>query len=109
MDQRERKIGQIESKIDQRKSKIDQREQGRSDRKQDGPRAAENARERTQKLHVDPFSLEQTPLELFAQRYNLPLRCGSDGALRVFPDDRREMPPISCLQTSQNFMSIVTR
>ena len=73
------------------------REQDRSDRKQDRPRAAENARERTQKLHVDPFSLELTPMKLFAKRYNLPLRCGSDGALRVFPDDPREMPPISCL------------
>ena len=25
------------------------------------------------------------------------MKCGSDGALRVFPDDPRDMPPISCL------------
>ena len=62
-----------------------------------GDRAAKHARERTEKAHVDPFLLEQTPLALFARRYKLPMRCGADCALRVFPDEPKEMPPISCL------------
>ena len=60
-------------------------------------RAAKHARERTEKAHVDPFLLEQTPLALFARRYKLPMRCGADCELRVFPDEPKEMPPISCL------------
>ena len=70
------------------------REQNRTNNQE---RAAKKAQERTKQLHVDPFALEHTPLKIFAKRYNLPLRRGSDSALRVFPDDPKEMPPISCL------------
>ena len=60
-------------------------------------RAKNIARERTQTCHVDPFMLDQTPLALFAKRYNLPVRRGLDNRLRVFSDSPDTMPPISCL------------
>ena len=41
--------------------------------------------------------LDQTPLALFAKRYNLPVRRGLDNRLRVFSDSPDTMPPISCL------------
>ena len=88
---------QDRSKREQDRSNQDQDRSNREQDRSNQERAAKNARERTEKLHVDPFSLEQTPLKIFAKRYNLPVRCGFDDALRVFPDDPREMPPISCL------------
>ena len=81
------------------------REQDRSTREQDrstreqvhSRRGLTLARERTQKDHVDPFMLDQTPLALFAKRYNLPVRSGLDNHLRTFADAPENMPPISCL------------
>ena len=72
------------------------RKQDRTDQAQ-AVRAMTVARERTQKCHVDPFMLDQTPLALFAKRYNLPVRRGLDNRLRVFSDSPDTMPPISCL------------
>ena len=46
---------------------------------------------------MDPFMLDQTPLALFAKRYNLPVRSGLDNQLRTFADAPENMPPISCL------------
>ena len=46
---------------------------------------------------MDPFMLDQTPLALFAKRYNLPVRSGLDNHLRTFADAPENMPPISCL------------
>ena len=80
-----------------------ERAQDRTERKRDrtdeaqAVRARNVARERTQKCHVDPFMLDQTPLALFAKRYNLPVRKGLDNRLRVFSDSPDTMPPISCL------------
>ena len=87
------------------------REQDRSTREQDrstrehrstteqvrSRRGLTLARERTEKDHVDPFMLDQTPLALFAKRYNLPVRSGLDNHLRTFADAPENMPPISCL------------
>ena len=70
----------------------------RSTREQDrSRRGLKLARERTEKDHVDPFMLDQTPLALFAKRYNLPVRSGLDNQLRTFADAPENMPPISCL------------
>ena len=46
---------------------------------------------------MDPFMLDQTPLALFAKRYNLPVRSGLDNQLRTFADAPENMPRISCL------------
>ena len=81
------------------------REQDRATREQDrstteqvrSRRGLTLARERTEKDHVDPFMLDQTPLALFAKRYNLPVRSGLDNHLRTFADAPENMPPISCL------------
>ena len=74
------------------------REQDRSTREQErSRRGLKLARERTEKDHVDPFMLDQTPLALFAKRYNLPVRSGLDNHLRTFADAPENMPPISCL------------
>ena len=74
------------------------REQDRSTTEQDRSRRGLTlARERTQKDHVDPFMLDQTPLALFSKRYNLPVRSGLDNHLRTFADAPENMPPISCL------------
>ena len=94
-----------------RSTREQDREQDRSTREQDrstrehrstteqvrSRRGLTLARERTEKDHVDPFMLDQTPLALFAKRYNLPVRSGLDNHLRTFADAPENMPPISCL------------
>ena len=101
----ERKQDRTEQSQDRTERSQDRTEQSqdRTGRKQDrtdqaqAARAVTVARERTQKCHVDPFMLDQTPLALFAKRYNLPVRRGLDNRLRVFSDSPDTMPPISCL------------
>ena len=60
-------------------------------------KANQIAEDRCKKDRQDPLNVEDTPVKIFARRYNLPLRSRDDDKLRSFPDEPVPMPPISCL------------
>ena len=60
-------------------------------------KATKIAEDRCNKNRQDPLNTEDTPVKIFARRYNLKPRSRLDDKLRDFPDEPVPMPPISCL------------
>ena len=60
-------------------------------------KANQIAEDRCNKDRQDPLNTEDTPVKIFARRYNLKPRSQPDDKLRDFPDEPVPMPPISCL------------